>query len=284
MNLAGGDEMTEIQGSHIRYSYDFEDDRALGLSDITIEIQKGAFVAVLGHNGCGKSTLVKHLNALLELQEGTLTVAGMDVGKKENIYGLRRCCGMVFQNPDNQFVSSVVKEDVAFGLENYDTPPEEIPDRVNAALKLVGMEGFGERAPHTLSGGQKQRIALAGVLAMEPDIIVFDEATAMLDGQGRKDILNCMQALHRQGKTIIMITHYVEEAVLAEQVLLMNQGRILAEGPPREILTRPDLLEQARLAPPLPVRMYYDLAERGIRLTACPLTEEELVEELCRLY
>lgn len=276
--------MIAVQGSHISYSYDFEDSRQSALQDITIEIKQGAFVAVLGHNGCGKSTLVKHLNALLELQEGELTVFGMDVRKEENIHGLRRCCGMVFQNPDNQFVSSVVKEDIAFGLENYDTHAKEIPGRVNAALKLVGMEGFAERAPHTLSGGQKQRIALAGVLVIEPDIIVFDEATSMLDAQGRKEILNCMQSLHSQGKTIVMITHYVEEAVLADRVLLMNQGKILAEGTPKEILTRPDLLEQAQLVPPLPVQMYYDLSMSGIKLGSCPLTEEELVEELCRLH
>lgn len=276
--------MIAVQGSHISYSYDFEDGRQSALQDITIEIKKGEFVAVLGHNGCGKSTLVKHLNALLELQEGELTVSGMDVREEKNIPRLRRCCGMVFQNPDNQFVSSVVKEDIAFGLENYDTPAKEIPGRVAAALKLVGMEGFAERAPHTLSGGQKQRIALAGVLVMEPDIIVFDEATSMLDAQGRKDILDCMKALHRQGKTIVMITHYVEEAVLADKVLLINQGRIIAEGTPKEILTRPELLQQAKLTPPLPVQMYYDLGKSGIKLGACPLTEEELVEELCRLY
>ena len=272
-----------VKGRGIYFCYE-EEGSAFGLEHIDIEIQKGAFVAILGHNGCGKSTLVKHFNGLLPLQQGELTVFGMNAAEEKNIPKLRRSCGMVFQNPDNQFVSSIVKEDIAFGLENYDTPVWEIPDRVNAALALVGMENFAERSPHTLSGGQKQRIALAGVLAMEPEMIVFDEATSMLDAQGRKDILEAMKTMHRLGKTIIMITHYVEEAVHADRVLLLNQGQIIGDGTPQDILTRRELLQQARLVPPLPVRMYEDLAKRGIVLDTCPLTEEALVEELCRLY
>ena len=272
-----------VKGSGIYFCYE-DEGSAFVLENMDIEIQKGEFVAILGHNGSGKSTLVKHFNGLLSLQQGELNVFHMDVTEEKNIPDLRRSCGMVFQNPDNQFVSSVVKEDIAFGLENYDTPIQEIPNRVKAALALVGMEDFAERSPHTLSGGQKQRIALAGVLAMEPEMIVFDEATSMLDGQGRKDIMEAMQKMHRLGKTVIMITHYVEEAVHAERVLLINQGKLIGDGTPQDILTRRELLKQAQLVPPLPVRMYEDLAERGIFLGTCPLTEEALVEELCRLY
>lgn len=272
----------EIEGKRIYYSYDFSGSENAVLKDVAVKIRKGGFTAILGHNGCGKSTLVRHFNALLPLQQGELSIAGIDVKEEERIWELRRRCGLVFQNPDNQFVSTVVEEDIAFGLENYDTQEEEIEERVKEALAVTGMEGFEKRAPHTLSGGQKQRVALAGVLAVEPDIIVFDEAVAMLDPKGREEVLDNMQKLHRLGKTIVMITHYVEEALLAEQIYLMKEGEILAEGTPREILTKKELLGQAGLEPPLPVRMYYDLLDSGICLSRCPLTREELVEELCQ--
>ena len=275
--------MSAIDGSGIFYGYDFEESGKFALEDITINIKKGEFAAVLGHNGCGKSTLARHFNGLLPLQEGKLSVLGSNVREEKNLYKLRRQCGMVFQNPDNQFVSSIVEEDIAFGLENYDTPKEDIPDKVKSALGQAGMEGFEKRMLYTLSGGQKQRIALAGVLAVEPDIIVFDEATSMLDPKGRSEVLNSMKRLHNQGKTIVMITHYVEEAILADTVFVMKEGQILANGAPREILTDCRLLQQAGLVPPAPVRLYNDLAKDGIYLPYCPLTNEELVEELCRL-
>ena len=247
------------------------------------ELTRGEFVAVLGHNGCGKSTLVKHFNALLPLQHGTLTVDGMDAADPANRWALRRKVGMVFQNPDNQFVSTIVGEDVAFGLENYGVPENEIPARVAAALAAVDMAGYENRATHTLSGGQKQRVALAGVLALSPDILVFDEATAMLDPDGRQEVLRTIRRLHKeQRKTVVMITHYIEEAIGADRVYLIHNGKMIADGTAREMLTQPELLAAAGLTPPMPVQMYYDLKQAGIVLARCPLTLEELAEELCR--
>lgn len=236
--------MEAVKGDGITYRYDVGGRPAL--EEVAITIEQGELAAILGCNGCGKSTLVKHLNALLTLQQGKLVVSEINVKEEKNIWELRRRCGMVFQNPDNQFVSSLVEEDIAFGLENYDTPIDKIPQKVHDALGLVGMCGFEKRAPHTLSGGQKQRVALAGVLAMEPDIVVFDEATSMLDPIGRGEVLKSMKELKRLGKTVIAITHYVEEAVLADKVFLMNQGRVLACGTAREILTDRRLMREAR--------------------------------------
>ena len=190
---------------------------------------------------------------------------------------------MVFQNPDNQFVSTIVGEDVAFGLENYGVPEDEIPARVAAALAAVDMAGYENRATHTLSGGQKQRVALAGVLALSPDILVFDEATAMLDPDGRQEVLCTIRRLHKeQHKTVVMITHYIEEAIGADRVYLIHNGKMIADGTAREMLTQPELLAAAGLTPPMPVQMYYDLKQAGIVLARCPLTLEELAEELCR--
>lgn len=273
-----------IKAENLIFSYDCEGGRQRSLDGACIIVRDGELVAVLGHNGCGKSTLVKHFNALLEVQKGELTVAGLNAKSEANVWKLRRKVGMVFQNPDNQFVSSVVAEDVAFGLENYGADCSEIPERVSAALALVGMAGFEMRSPHMLSGGQKQRVALAGVLAMDPDILVFDEATSMLDPDGRREVLSVIERLHaEQSKTIVMITHYVEEAVFADRVYLMHDGRMLADGTPREILTDLELLRRTGLTPPVPVRMYHDLKAAGFELPYCPLTNEELAEELCRL-
>ncbi|NLC53360.1 MAG: energy-coupling factor transporter ATPase [Firmicutes bacterium] len=271
-----------IEGKKICFAYDFGGS-SFALQDVDIDIAQGEFVAILGCNGSGKSTLVKHLNALLQLQQGELRVAQIDLRNEQEIWLLRRLCGMVFQNPDNQFVSPVVEEDIAFGLENYEVPREEIPARVQAALALVEMDGYEKRAPNTLSGGQKQRVALAGVMALEPEIIIFDEATAMLDPDGRQEVVAIMHKLHRAGKTIIAITHYVEEAVAADKIILMHQGQVLACGRPQAILTNLDLMHAAELVPPLPVRLYYDLRRAGVDLKKCPLTEEELVEAICQL-
>ncbi|HHW12724.1 MAG TPA: energy-coupling factor transporter ATPase [Firmicutes bacterium] len=270
-----------VEGENICYKYD--GGGFFALQDVDLRIKQGEFVAILGGNGSGKSTLVRHLNALLKLQQGELKVAQIDLRNEEEIWRLRRLCGMVFQNPDHQFVSSVVEEDIAFGLENYEVPRAEIPARVQAALAMVEMTGYEKRAPHTLSGGQKQRVALAGVLALEPEIIIFDEATAMLDPRGRQEVVAIMHKLRQAGKTIIAITHYVEEAVTADQIILMHQGRILACGRPQAILTNRDLMRAAELIPPLPVRLYYDLQQAGVYLNRCPLTEEELVEAICQL-
>ena len=272
-----------INARNIVFSYDYSD-RKRSLNGVSIDVHEGELVAVLGHNGCGKSTLIKHFNALLDLQKGELTVAGLDAKCEANIIKLRRTVGMVFQNPDNQFVSSIVEEDVAFGLENYGVSYSEIPEKVSAALKNVGLEGFEKRSPSMLSGGQKQRVALAGVLAVDPDILVFDEVTSMLDPDGRCEVLSILKQLHeKRHKTIVVITHYIDEAVFADRVYLMHDGKMLASGTPREMLTDLELLGKAGLTPPLPVRMYNDLKDNGIELPFCPLTNDELTEAICRL-
>lgn len=271
-----------IQAENIIFSYASDGKRKRALRGLSFHVHRGEYAVILGHNGCGKSTLLRHLNALLPLQSGELTVAGIDASDPAEIWKLRRRVGMVFQNPDNQFVSSIVGEDVAFGLENYQVPRDEIPERVSAALRAVGMEGFEKRAPHTLSGGQKQRAALAGVLALEPEILLFDEVTSMLDPEGRAEVLGAMRRLHEDGKTVVAVTHYIEEAVQADTVWLMHDGKMLAHGSPREMLTQPELLAQTGLEPPVPVRLYYDLRDAGLELPYCPLTNKEFAEELCR--
>ena len=275
--------MQAVMGNQISFTYDDDGVSNPVLKDISFGIEEGEFIAVLGANGCGKSTLVRLLNGILPLQKGTLRVWNLDPGEEACLWELRRLCGMVFQNPDNQFVSSIVEEDVAFGLRNYDTPEEEIPGRVSRALSLVGMQGYERHSQHMLSGGQKQRVAAAGVLVMEPEILVFDEATSMLDPQGRREVLACLQQMHEMGKTVLMITHYVEETLAADRIFLMQKGQLRKSGSPREILTDRELLAQAGLLPPAAVRLYYDLLDSGIILERCPLTEGELVEELCRL-
>jgi energy-coupling factor transport system ATP-binding protein len=273
-----------IEAVNLVHSYGYEGSQNRSLDGISITVQDGELVAILGRNGCGKTTFVKHINVLLEVQDGELTVAGLDARNAVNIWQIRKACGMVFQDPNNQFVSSVVEEDIAFGLENYDTPASEIPAKVSRALSIVGMDGFEKKSPHMMSGGQKQRIAIAGVLAINPDIIVFDEATAMLDPEGRQEVLATIRKLHdEEHKTIIMISHYVEEAVFADRVVLLRNGKLLSEGTPRDILTDPELLGSTGLTPPLAVQIYYDLKAAGVTLAACPLTNEELVEALCLL-
>ena len=274
--------MDAVCAEKLIHSYAFAGSKRRSLDGVSLTVKRGELVALLGRNGCGKTTLARHLNALIPVQSGELTVAGLDAKGSANLWKIRRACGMVFQNPDNQFVSSLVEEDIAFGLRNFGTPEKDIPEKVRRALESVGMGGFEKRSPQLLSGGQKQRIAVAGVLALEPDILIFDEATAMLDPEGRREVLDTIDRLHRQGHTILMISHYIEEAVFSDRVLLIHDGRILAQGKPRETLTDPELLRQAGLTPPMPVRAYYDLKAAGIVLSRCPLTVEELVEELCR--
>ena len=273
-----------IQADNLTFSYDYVDAPSHALDGVTFSVNPGELVAILGHNGCGKSTLAKHLNALLPLQNGSLTVARMDAADPENQSELRRKVGMVFQNPDNQFVSTIIEEDVAFGLHNYDVPEDIIEEKVKAALHLVDMDGYEKRAPHSLSGGQKQRIALAGVLAMEPEILVFDEVTSMLDPEGQREVLSIIRRLHERGKTIVMITHDVEETLHADRIILMQDGKILAGGTPREILTDAGLLAQTSLRPPMPVQMYEELKAQEITLPDIPLTMEELTAELLKFY
>ena len=278
-----------IKGSRLGFSYFWDGESIPVFEQANIELKEGEWTAILGCNGCGKSTLVRLMNGLLPLQNGNLFVNGINAGNPANKWELCRVCGMVFQNPDNQFVSSVLEEDIAFGLENAQVPEQEVTSKVKAALELVGLEGYEKRAPSSLSGGQKQRAALAGVLALNPEILIFDEATSMLDPKGRREVLAEMKKLRDCGKTVVMITHDVEEAVLADQVILMgcpngqkNPNTVLAQGSVREILTDSRLLIQVGIVPPMAVRMYEDLKLAGIELNRCPLTKEELAEALCR--
>ena len=278
-----------IKGSRLGFSYFWDGESIPVFEQANIELKEGEWTAILGCNGCGKSTLVCLMNGLLPLQDGNLSVNGINAGNPANKWELCRVCGMVFQNPDNQFVSSVLEEDIAFGLENAQVPEREVTSKVKAALELVGLEGYEKRSPSSLSGGQKQRAALAGVLALNPEIRIFDEATSMLDPKGRREVLAEMKKLRDCGKTVVMITHDVEEAVLADQVILMGRSNgqkdpntVLAQGSVREILTDSRLLIQAEIVPPMAVRMYEDLKLAGIELNRCPLTKEELAEALCR--
>ena len=275
--------MQAVIAQHLTYSYLSEENKNRAIDDVSFQVREGEFLAILGHNGCGKTTLARHLNALLFPQKGELVVAGLDALANANIWKIRKACGMVFQNPDNQFVSSVVDEDLSFGLRNFGISEEEIPGRVKWALETVGMAGYEKQSTHFLSGGQKQRVAIAGVLAVEPDILIFDEVTSMLDPEGRRDVLNTMGRLRDNGKTIIMISHYIEEAVMADRIVLLHDGKILGIGTPREILPDLELLNRTGLTPPMAVKAYYDLKEAGIELSGCPLTKEELVEKLCQL-
>ena len=278
-----------IKGSELGFSYFWDGESIPVFEKVNIELNVGEWTAILGCNGSGKSTLVRLMNGLLPVQKGSLFINEINAGNPANKWELCRKCGMVFQNPDNQFVSSVLEEDIAFGLENAQVPEEEAVRRGKAALELVGLEGYEKRSPASLSGGQKQRAALAGVLALNPEILIFDEATSMLDPKGRREVLTEMKKLRSRGKTVVMITHDVEEAVLADRVILMGcpngqktPNTVLAQGSVREILTDSGLLKQAGILPPMAVRMYEDLKLAGIELNRCPLTKEELAEALCR--
>ena len=255
------------------------------LDNINLDIQEGQCIAILGHNGSGKSTLAKHINALLVPGEGTLWVDGMETDEEENTIPVRKTAGMVFQNPDNQIIASVVEEDVGFGPENLGVPTEEIKKRVIKSLQSVGMAEYAGHSPNRLSGGQKQRVAIAGVLAMEPKCIVFDEPTAMLDPGGRKEVIDAAHELNRKkGVTIILITHYMEEVTGADYVFVMEQGSIIMQGTPREIFSRVDELKEHRLDVPQVTLVADELRQAGILIPAGILTREELVEAVIDAY
>lgn len=254
------------------------------LDKVSLDVKKGDFIAVLGHNGSGKSTLAKHINAILEPTEGSLWVDGFDTTDEKNIWDIRQRAGMVFQNPDNQIIASVVEEDVGFGPENIGVPTDEIWQRVEESLKAVGMLKYREHSPNKLSGGQKQRVAIAGVMAMQPECIVLDEPTAMLDPVGRKEVLEAVHALNREkGVTIILITHYMEEVVDADHVYVMDAGKVVMQGTPRSIFSQVERLKEYRLDVPQITLLAYELKKAGLDIPDGILTREELTEALKKL-
>ena len=276
---------TIIKAEHLTFCYP---DEPAGhppvLQDVNLEIESGSFVAILGHNGSGKSTFAKHCNALLTPTEGKLWVDGLDTSDPGNLLDIRGRVGMVFQNPDNQIVASVVEEDVAFGPENMGVPPKEIRERVDTALKMVGMYELREHSPHLLSGGQKQRVAIAGIIAMMPRCIVLDEATAMLDPVGRRETVETIRRLNEEyGMTVVLITHHMDEAAQAQRLIVMAGGRIIDDGPPKEVFQHVDTLRASGLAVPETVSLLYELKKEGFNVPLDALSDEECAAVLAAL-
>ena len=269
--------MSIIETENLTFAYTGADGVAPYVLDgVDLKIEAGSFVAILGHNGCGKSTLAKHMNAILLPSGGKVYVDGMDTHQEESTLDIRRTVGMVFQNPDNQIVASIVEEDVAFAPENLGVEPREIRRRVNEALDSVGMRDYAEHAPHLLSGGQKQRIAIAGVIAMRPRCIVLDEPTAMLDPIGREEVLSTIRRLNREsGVTVVLITHHMDEAALADRLIVMDEGHIIADGHPREVFQHVEGLHQAGLTVPETVGLLYELRRAGLDVPLDALSVEE---------
>lgn len=281
--------MDIIQTEHLVYEYAKRDEEgnitgtSRAIDGVDIDIRQGQFVAVLGHNGSGKSTFAKHLNAILVPTAGTVWVDGKDTKAPEELWNVRQTAGMVFQNPDNQIIGTVVEEDVGFGPENLGVPTDEIWQRVEESLKAVGMLEYRHHSPNKLSGGQKQRVAIAGVVAMEPKCIVLDEPTAMLDPSGRKEVLKTVQELRTKKQvTVILITHYMEEVIDADKIYVMDHGHVVMEGTPREIFSQVDILKKYRLDVPQVTILADELRKRGLDIPAGILRKEELVEALCR--
>lgn len=280
--------MAYLQADNVTFAYESQENRetlAEVLHSVTIHIEKGEFVALLGHNGSGKSTMAKQFNAMLLPSGGKVYVDGIDTMEEALKYEIRRRVGLVLQNPDNQLVASIVEEDVAFGPENLGVPPEEIRQRVDDALKTVGMYEFRTHAPYKLSGGQKQRIAIAGIIAMQPDCIVLDEPTAMLDPRGREEVLETIHRLNREkGITIVLITHYMDEAVDAGRVIVMDSGKVLVEGVPREVFSHVELLKQHELDVPQATELAYRLRAAGLPVPEGILNEAECVQAIEALF
>lgn len=269
---------------YLRYGEEGEEPEInRAIDDVNLDVEEGQFIAILGHNGSGKSTLAKHINGLLVPSEGTLWVDHMDTSSLDDIWKIRQKAGMVFQNPDNQIIGTVVEEDVGFGPENLGVPTDEIWKRVDESLEAVGMTAYRHHSPNKLSGGQKQRVAIAGVMAMRPKCIVLDEPTAMLDPNGRKEVLKAVRELNqKENVTVILITHYMEEVVDADQVIVMDHGHVVMQGTPREIFSQVDLLKEYRLDVPQVTILADELRKRGLDIPAGILKKEELVEILCR--
>jgi energy-coupling factor transport system ATP-binding protein len=274
---------TMINVEDLSYEYKGQEENVRALDHISFQVQAGEFVAVLGHNGSGKSTLAKLINGLLLPTGGKVLIDGMDTQDPDKIWEIRSTAGMVFQNPDNQLVATIVEDDIAFGPENLGVPQAEIQRRVDEALKTVEMTAFRDRAPHLLSGGQKQRIAIAGILAMEPDCIVFDEPTAMLDPSGRREVINTILKLNREEKkTVLLITHYMDEAILADRVMVMEKGKIVMDNVPKRVFNQVDRMKKLGLDIPQVTDLAHQLIGEGLALSDDILSIEEMVEELCR--
>ena len=275
-------EENRIIASNLAYAYPEADRNAV--DGVSMRVKKGEFLAILGHNGSGKSTLAKLFNALYVPGEGTVWVCGMDTREDELVFDIRQHAGMVFQNPDNQIVATIVEEDVAFGLENNGVPPREIRVRIDEALRAVNMSEYAKKAPHMLSGGQKQRVAIAGVLAMKPDVIILDESTAMLDPSGRAEVMSTVHRLNEEeGISVVIITHYMSEAATADYVIVMDEGKIAISGTPREVFTQVERVRALGLDVPPMTNLADMLRKDGIGIRADVLTVDEMVEEVCRL-
>ena len=277
--------MEFITVDNITFYYDSDDEQqnkiVNAIDGVSLKVKKGEFVALLGHNGCGKSTMAKQLNGMLLPCGGTVYIDGKDTKDDDKTYDIRRQVGLVLQNPDNQLVASIVEEDVAFGPENLGIAPDEIRKRVDKALKAVDMYDYRLNAPYKLSGGQKQRVAIAGIIAMEPDCIVLDEPTAMLDPKGRQEVLDAIIKLNKENNiTVVLITHYMDEAVLADRVIVMDKGKILTEGTPREVFAQVQLLKKHRLDVPQATELAYKLQCSGVKFDKIPLTEQECISML----
>ena len=270
-----------IEVQNVRYAY--EEGGSLAVNDVSFTVEEGEFTAILGRNGSGKSTLAKLLNGLYQPDSGVVLVRGMSTADEAHIWDIRQTAGMVFQNPDNQLVATQVREDVAFGLENTGVATEEMPGRIESALRAVGMEAFMDRAPHLLSGGQKQRVAIAGILAMRPRIIIFDEATAMLDPAGRREVFDTVERLNREGITILWITHFMEEAARCRKIHVMDGGRIVLSGTPSEIFADAEALRDLRLDVPAMKQLADRLQAQGIPVSGDVLQVEDMVREVKRL-
>ena len=282
--------MSIIKAKDLIFEYKKHDDAGevesvyRAIDEVNLEVNKGEFIAILGHNGSGKSTLAKHINAILLPGEGSVWVCGRDTAKEENTWYIRQNAGMVFQNPDNQIIGTVVEEDVGFGPENIGVPTEDIWVRVENALKSVGMLKYRHHSPNKLSGGQKQRVAIAGVVAMKPQCIILDEPTAMLDPNGRKEVIKTVLELNqKEGVTVVLITHYMEEVISADRVFVMDNGRIVMAGTPKEIFAKVEELKSYRMDVPQVTLLAHELKKEGLPLSDAILTVEELVGEICQL-
>ncbi|HHD2752064.1 TPA: energy-coupling factor transporter ATPase [Clostridium perfringens] len=279
-----GENMIKSEDLVFKYVNAEEQTEKIAINHVSMEVKKGEFLVVLGHNGSGKSTMAKHMNALLLPSGGKMYVDGLDTSDIENIWEVRRRAGMVFQNPDNQLVATIVEEDVAFGPENLGIDPKEIRERVDDSLKAVGMYEYRKHAPHLLSGGQKQRIAIAGILAMRPKCIVLDEPTAMLDPSGRKEVMKTIKEVNKKfGITIILITHYMDEAAQADRIIVMDKGEKVMEGVPREIFSQVEMVKSIGLDVPQVTELAYELQKEGIDISTEILNIDEMVNALCQL-